>query len=78
MSGGYINIYFRIVVRSSLDTSVFSVVFIPVLSFQVLNEEEDMKAAFDAGAHGVMTDYPSKLKRFLEDNPQYGRARKMS
>lgn len=32
----------------------------------VLNEEEEYKRAFDLGATGVMTDYPSKLKMFLE------------
>ncbi|XP_029468275.1 lysophospholipase D GDPD1 isoform X2 [Rhinatrema bivittatum] len=32
----------------------------------VLNEEEEYKRAFDLGATGVMTDYPTKLKGFLE------------
>uniref|UniRef100_H3AD63 Glycerophosphodiester phosphodiesterase domain containing 1 n=1 Tax=Latimeria chalumnae TaxID=7897 RepID=H3AD63_LATCH len=31
----------------------------------VLNDEEDFKRAFDLGATGVMTDYPTKLKEFL-------------
>ncbi|KAI1893696.1 hypothetical protein AGOR_G00126350 [Albula goreensis] len=32
----------------------------------VLNDEEDFKRAFDLGATGVMTDYPTKLKEFME------------
>lgn len=32
----------------------------------VLNDEEDFKRAFDLGATGVMTDYPTKLRDFLE------------
>ncbi|XP_037545480.1 lysophospholipase D GDPD3a [Nematolebias whitei] len=31
----------------------------------VCNEDEDMKAAFDLGATGVMTDYPSRLSSYL-------------
>lgn len=31
----------------------------------VLNEEQEYKRAFDLGATGVMTDYPTKLKNFL-------------
>ncbi|XP_066518612.1 lysophospholipase D GDPD1 isoform X2 [Hoplias malabaricus] len=34
----------------------------------VLNDEEDFKRAFDLGATGVMTDYPTKLKEFMEKN----------
>ncbi|XP_045038424.2 lysophospholipase D GDPD1 isoform X1 [Desmodus rotundus] len=33
----------------------------------VLNEEQEYKRAFDLGATGVMTDYPTKLKNFLHD-----------
>lgn len=32
----------------------------------VLNEEPEYKRAFDLGATGVMTDYPTKLKGFLD------------
>ncbi|XP_073472626.1 lysophospholipase D GDPD1 isoform X3 [Aquarana catesbeiana] len=32
----------------------------------VLNNEEEYKRAFDLGATGVMTDYPTRLKTFLE------------
>ncbi|XP_062887957.1 lysophospholipase D GDPD1 [Mobula hypostoma] len=32
----------------------------------VLNDEDDFKRAFDLGATGVMTDYPTQLKKFLE------------
>ncbi|XP_026888190.1 lysophospholipase D GDPD1 isoform X2 [Electrophorus electricus] len=32
----------------------------------VLNDEDDFKRAFDLGATGVMTDYPTKLKEFME------------
>lgn len=34
----------------------------------VLNDEEDFRRAFDLGATGIMTDYPTKLKEFLENN----------
>ncbi|XP_012272419.1 lysophospholipase D GDPD1 isoform X2 [Orussus abietinus] len=36
--------------------------------FWVLNKDEEFKKAFDLGATGVMTDYPSRLKLFLESN----------
>ncbi|XP_015279657.1 PREDICTED: glycerophosphodiester phosphodiesterase domain-containing protein 1 [Gekko japonicus] len=35
----------------------------------VLNEEHEYKRAFDLGATGVMTDYPTKLKNFLHNYP---------
>uniref|UniRef100_A0A8D2Q2V9 Glycerophosphodiester phosphodiesterase domain containing 1 n=1 Tax=Varanus komodoensis TaxID=61221 RepID=A0A8D2Q2V9_VARKO len=35
----------------------------------VLNEEQEYKRAFDLGATGVMTDYPTKLKNFLHAYP---------
>ncbi|XP_026295312.1 lysophospholipase D GDPD1-like isoform X3 [Apis dorsata] len=35
--------------------------------FWVLNKEEEFKKAFDLGATGVMTDYPTKLKLFLNN-----------
>ncbi|CAD6241083.1 GSCOCG00009118001-RA-CDS [Cotesia congregata] len=34
--------------------------------FWVLNSEEEFQQAFELGATGVMTDYPTKLKKFLE------------
>ncbi|XP_059389326.1 lysophospholipase D GDPD1-like [Carassius carassius] len=34
----------------------------------VLNDEEDFKRAFDLGASGIMTDFPTKLKEFMEKN----------
>ncbi|KAM6946283.1 lysophospholipase D GDPD1 [Aplochiton taeniatus] len=34
----------------------------------VLNDEEDFQRAFNLGATGVMTDYPTKLKNFIERN----------
>ncbi|XP_051966264.1 lysophospholipase D GDPD1-like isoform X2 [Xyrauchen texanus] len=34
----------------------------------VLNDEEDFKRAFDLGATGIMTDYPTKLKEYMEEN----------
>ncbi|XP_049952587.1 lysophospholipase D GDPD1-like isoform X1 [Schistocerca serialis cubense] len=37
----------------------------------VLNYEDEFRTAFELGASGVMTDYPSRLKKFLEENPQY-------
>lgn len=36
--------------------------------FWVLNKDEEFKHAFDLGATGVMTDYPSRLKSFLRNN----------
>lgn len=33
----------------------------------VLNEEHEYKRAFDLGATGVITDYPTKLKDFLNN-----------
>lgn len=35
----------------------------------VLNEDHEYKRAFDLGATGVMTDYPTKLKAFLHTYP---------
>ncbi|XP_063152538.1 lysophospholipase D GDPD1 isoform X1 [Candoia aspera] len=35
----------------------------------VLNEDQEYKRAFDLGATGVMTDYPTKLKEFLRTYP---------
>ncbi|XP_034147468.1 lysophospholipase D GDPD1-like [Esox lucius] len=32
----------------------------------VLNDEKEFKRAFDLGGTGVMTDYPTKLRDFLE------------
>lgn len=37
----------------------------------VLNKEEDYAKAFRLGATGVMTDYPTKLRDFLDENPEY-------
>ncbi|XP_054711929.1 lysophospholipase D GDPD1-like [Uloborus diversus] len=34
----------------------------------VLNEEKDYKRAFELGATGVMTDYPTKLRHFLVEH----------
>ncbi|XP_061924166.1 lysophospholipase D GDPD1 isoform X1 [Entelurus aequoreus] len=34
----------------------------------VLNDEEDFQRAFNLGATGVMTDFPTKLKDFLDQN----------
>ncbi|XP_011307295.1 glycerophosphodiester phosphodiesterase domain-containing protein 1 isoform X2 [Fopius arisanus] len=36
--------------------------------FWVLNREEEYERAFRLGATGVMTDYPTKLKTFLNNN----------
>ncbi|XP_071529016.1 lysophospholipase D GDPD1-like [Panulirus ornatus] len=44
----------------------------------VMNTEEDFRSAFETGATGVMTDYPTKLKTFLEENPQYTLNNKLS
>lgn len=37
----------------------------------VLNEEHEFDRAFKLGATGVMTDFPTKLKEYLDKNPQY-------
>ncbi|XP_074643879.1 lysophospholipase D GDPD1-like isoform X3 [Tubulanus polymorphus] len=37
----------------------------------VLNDEAEYDRAFKAGATGVMTDFPTKLKRYLEEHPEY-------
>ncbi|KAK6638042.1 hypothetical protein RUM44_008466 [Polyplax serrata] len=37
----------------------------------VLNYDDEFRKAFELGVDGVMTDYPTKLKRFLTENPQY-------
>lgn len=42
--------------------------FQPQVYVWVLNDEEDFKRAFDLGATGIMTDYPTKLKEFIEKN----------
>ncbi|XP_047468254.1 lysophospholipase D GDPD1-like isoform X1 [Penaeus chinensis] len=44
----------------------------------VMNSEEDFRSAFEAGATGVMTDYPTKLRAFLDSNPQYTQDHKLS
>ncbi|XP_072127503.1 lysophospholipase D GDPD1-like isoform X1 [Mobula birostris] len=40
--------------------------------FWTLNEESDYRRAFLIGATGVMTDFPSKLRTFLDQNPDLG------
>ncbi|KAG8122616.1 hypothetical protein E2320_018105 [Naja naja] len=40
-----------------------------VVYIWVLNEDHEYKRAFDLGATGVMTDYPTKLKEFLHNYP---------
>ena len=35
-----------------------------------MNTDDDFKMAFQTGATGVMTDYPSRLKTYLEMRPQ--------
>ncbi|KAJ8312074.1 hypothetical protein KUTeg_009447, partial [Tegillarca granosa] len=37
----------------------------------VLNNEEEFDRAFKVGAAGVMTDFPTKLKNFLDTHPEY-------
>ena len=37
----------------------------------VLNTEEDIDTAFKCGITGVMTDYPSLLRDYLQKHPQY-------
>uniref|UniRef100_A0AAY5EKH0 GP-PDE domain-containing protein n=1 Tax=Electrophorus electricus TaxID=8005 RepID=A0AAY5EKH0_ELEEL len=42
----------------------------------VLNDEDDFKRAFDLGATGVMTDYPTKLKECNQENITHFRINK--
>ena len=35
----------------------------------VLNSEAEYEKAFRSGVTGVMTDYPAKLRSFLDANP---------
>jgi glycerophosphoryl diester phosphodiesterase len=37
----------------------------------VLNTEEEFARAFGCGVSGVMTDFPLRLRQFLDANPQY-------
>ncbi|KAL0272589.1 UNVERIFIED_CONTAM: hypothetical protein PYX00_005505 [Menopon gallinae] len=37
----------------------------------VLNYENEFKTAFELGVDGVMTDYPTKLRKFLSENPEF-------
>ena len=37
----------------------------------VLNDEREYRRAFELGADGVMTDFPRKLRTFLDRNPQF-------
>lgn len=39
----------------------------------VLNSDEEFEKAFKCGVTGVMTDYPTKLRHYLDKNPQYMR-----
>lgn len=40
--------------------------FLKQVYFWVLNKDEEFRRAFKLGATGVMTDYPTKLKLFLD------------
>ena len=35
--------------------------------FWVLNKDDEFKEAFELGATGIMTDYPTRLKLFLKN-----------
>ena len=37
----------------------------------VLNDEEEFETAVQLGVTGIMTDYPTKLKKFLSDHPDF-------
>lgn len=43
--------------------------------FWCLNEESDFEAAYGLGATGVITDYPTALRRYLDN---HGRAAQAS
>uniref|UniRef100_A0A4W6EUN3 Glycerophosphodiester phosphodiesterase domain containing 1 n=1 Tax=Lates calcarifer TaxID=8187 RepID=A0A4W6EUN3_LATCA len=46
-----------------LENNGFKLVYI-----WVLNDEDDFQRAFDLGATGVMTDFPTRLKDFMDKN----------
>ena len=64
---------FRSLTNVCIDimSSHIIVIFRPQVYLWVLNEEKAYKRAFELGADGVMTDFPTKLEHFLEENPQY-------
>lgn len=39
----------------------------------VLNEDKDFAEAFGYGVDGVMTDYPTRLRRYLDQHPAHER-----
>uniref|UniRef100_T1J2N3 GP-PDE domain-containing protein n=1 Tax=Strigamia maritima TaxID=126957 RepID=T1J2N3_STRMM len=43
----------------------------------VLNEEEEFERAFRLKATGVMTDYPTRLREYLDKNPQFHSRKRM-
>ena len=40
-------------------------------NFWVMNDEDGYRRVFELGAEGVMTDCPSKLRKWLDVNPKY-------
>ena len=55
--------------------TILMIVIVNKSNFQtyiwVCNTEEQFTAAFEVGAEGVMTDYPSLLKEYLDRNPKF-------
>lgn len=62
----YVHINFIIESRWNVQPiDLFFIIF--QTYFWVLNDKEDYKRAFEIGATGVMTDYPTKLRKFLDE-----------
>jgi hypothetical protein len=61
----------RILLNSSWWSLFGNLAFLFQTYLWVLNEEHEFERAFKLGATGVMTDFPTKLKEFLDKNPQY-------
>eukprot|EP01063_Lacrimia_lanifica_P041212 TRINITY_DN9562_c0_g1_i1.p1 TRINITY_DN9562_c0_g1~~TRINITY_DN9562_c0_g1_i1.p1 ORF type:complete len:365 (+),score=88.51 TRINITY_DN9562_c0_g1_i1:142-1236(+) len=68
---GMIHVLHALLFRASLFSHLERRGVVPLV--WVLNSEEEFARAFAAGAVGVMTDYPSRLAKYLAENPHYPR-----
>ncbi len=39
--------------------------------YWVLNTDEEFRRAIDLGVNGIITDYPTRLINFVENNQEY-------
>ena len=39
--------------------------------YWVLNTDDEFRQAIDIGINGIITDYPTRLINFVENNPDY-------